>query len=151
MQELAKEKILEFLNSFVFFEDFTPGEKKKFANLKSSVVYSANGDTIIKEGDFDLSIFILLKGSAAITKSSRPDSVVAKLRKGDIFGEMGYLCKGPRTANVISCGDTYSLKLDGEMIDRLNISLQGKFTSKLIDLLVHRLDNANIQLGKFLR
>jgi CRP-like cAMP-binding protein len=52
------------------------------------------GDLVIKEGDYGISIYKILKGRVRITKkSSESEIALATLGPGDIFGEMAFLNK----------------------------------------------------------
>jgi CRP-like cAMP-binding protein len=52
------------------------------------------GDLVIKEGDFGISIYKILKGRVRITKRSDGSEIVlATLGPGEIFGEMAFLNK----------------------------------------------------------
>ncbi|MFM8793872.1 MAG: Crp/Fnr family transcriptional regulator [Acidimicrobiales bacterium] len=62
------------------------------------------GDVVFDEGDDPDSLFIVLTGRIAIAIGNRPfdhrESVVALMDEGDLFGEMGMLDKGPRSAGA---------------------------------------------------
>jgi CRP-like cAMP-binding protein len=52
------------------------------------------GDLVIKEGDYGISIYKILKGRVSITKKSDGSEIVlATLGPGEIFGEMAFLNK----------------------------------------------------------
>jgi CRP-like cAMP-binding protein len=59
------------------------------------------GDVLFNEGDVPDSIYLVTRGRIAIAKSSpidRRESVVALMEPGDLFGDMGMLDDGPRSA-----------------------------------------------------
>lgn len=62
------------------------------------------GDVLFDAGDDPDSLFIVLSGRIAIAIGNRPfdhrESVVALMDEGDLFGEMGMLDKGPRSAGA---------------------------------------------------
>lgn len=61
------------------------------------------GDLVIKEGDYGISVYKILKGRVSVTKRSGESEVaLATLGPGDIFGEMAFLNKllEIRTASV---------------------------------------------------
>jgi CRP-like cAMP-binding protein len=62
------------------------------------------GDVLFDTGDEPDSLFVVLKGRIAIAIGNRPfdhrESVVALMDDGDLFGDMGMLDKGPRSAGA---------------------------------------------------
>lgn len=67
------------------------------------------GDLIIKEGDYGLSIYKILKGQVNILqKSGDTEMVLATLGPGEIFGEMAFLTRllEPRSASARAVKDT---------------------------------------------
>jgi len=59
------------------------------------------GDVLFREGDPPDSLYLVLSGRIAIAMSSQVDhreSVVALMEPGDLFGELGFLDDGPRSA-----------------------------------------------------
>lgn len=64
------------------------------------------GETIVREGEKGLALFLLLEGSAEIRRSGRP---VASLGPGQFFGEAALLVEEPRTADVRATTDVCCL------------------------------------------
>ncbi len=62
------------------------------------------GDVLFETGDEPDSLYVVLKGRIAIAIGNRPfdhrESVVALMDDGDLFGDMGMLDKGPRSAGA---------------------------------------------------
>ena len=59
------------------------------------------GDILFQEGDPPDALYLVLSGRIAIAMSSQVDhreSVVALMEPGDLFGELGLLDEGPRSA-----------------------------------------------------
>lgn len=61
------------------------------------VVQAYEGDYIFREGDVGDEIFLILNGSATV---KRGEVELAKLRKGDLFGEMVLLKDNIRKADI---------------------------------------------------
>jgi len=62
------------------------------------------GDLLFREGDAPDALYVMIRGRVAIALDHRPidtrESVVALMETGDLFGEMGLLDGGARSANA---------------------------------------------------
>ncbi len=70
----------------------------------SAIREMIRGDVLFREGDEPDALYIVVKGRIAIALDHRPvdarESVVALMEAGDLFGEMGLLDGGERSANA---------------------------------------------------
>jgi CRP/FNR family transcriptional regulator, cyclic AMP receptor protein len=57
------------------------------------------GGHIVKQGDFAYRFFVILEGSASVSRDGR---ALAALNAGDVFGEMGVMDDARRNADVIA-------------------------------------------------
>lgn len=65
-----------------------------------------DGAVIIREGSFGEGTYVLLDGKVEISrKIDGRKVVIAALEKGDVFGEISYIDRQPRSASVIAMGD----------------------------------------------
>lgn len=65
-----------------------------------------DGDIIIKEGSFGEGTYVLLEGRVEISRKINGQKItIATLEKGDVFGEISYIDRQPRSASVIASGD----------------------------------------------
>ena len=132
------------------FKHFTENEKQCFANLQHSILAFGQGDYIIKEGDKNISLYVLIKGTVQITKSGN-DTPLATLQPGAIFGEMSFLSKKPRYSNVVADESVIVIKMDGEFFRKVKPEIRDKIKDYLIELLITRLDAMNEALSKISR
>jgi serine/threonine-protein kinase len=145
------EQVLALFDKIDFFSEFTAEEKKVIGGLKSNIQKFQPNERIIKQGEADFSVFILLKGNVSITKNEHPDLTLNKLKAGDVFGEMSLLAKRLRSTNVIADSEVISLKLDGEHFDKIDPVIQNKFKDRFIEILIKRLDDMNEAIMKIVR
>jgi len=80
------------------------------------------GEVIIKEGELDDTIFLLVKGAVAVFKHRRyeKEKLVGVLKEGEVFGEIVLLLGQPRSATVkVSVNESLilSFRLDKDKID----------------------------------
>ena len=134
-----EEDALEILKQIDFFKEFGPEEMRTL--LRSGEwVKASPGEPVITEGATDLFLYVLLRGQVNVVKNKK---VLATLDSGDSFGEIGALAGEPRTAHVISRGDSFLLRFDPGRINRLPTELQLKFVKKLLFTLASRLIDLN--------
>lgn len=67
------------------------------------------GDEIIREGDVDDSLYVLVAGRVSVTKGDR---VLAELGEGEVVGELALLDPAPRGASVRGISDVVLLRID---------------------------------------
>ena len=145
------EQVLALFDKIDFFLEFTSEEKKVVAGLKSNIQKFQPNEQIIKQGEADFSVYIVLKGSVSITKNEHPNLVLNKLKAGAVFGEMSLLAKRMRSTNVTAEGEVIALKIDGEYFDKIDLPLQSKFKDKFLEILIKRLDDMNETILKIVR
>jgi CRP-like cAMP-binding protein len=91
---------VERLSRTSFFADAAPEHLATVAGAGQERDL-VRGDVLFNEGDVPDSIYLVTRGRIAIAMSSpidRRESVVALMEPGDLFGDMGMLDDGPRSA-----------------------------------------------------
>jgi CRP/FNR family cyclic AMP-dependent transcriptional regulator len=77
------------------------------------------GDVLFNEGDPPESLYLVLRGRVAIALANpidRRESVVALMEQGDLFGEMGMLDDGPRSAMARALEPTTVLSIPYDQV-----------------------------------
>jgi CRP-like cAMP-binding protein len=139
--------LYDLIQEMPLFKHFSEEEKKRFAEIKHSLLKYKKDDYIIKEGDTYTSLYLLVRGTIAITKSGY-ETPISILKAGAIFGEMSYFTKKPRFSNVIAEGDVVVLKMDDAFFQKIGPTIREKINSYLMELLISRLDAMNESLSK---
>ena len=145
------EKALELFKDIPFFAEFNNEEKRFLASLDCNLLSCNDGETIVREGDIDLSLFILLQGQVSVIRKSMNKGVLSRLEPGAVFGVNSVVRKQARSTSIVSDGKAIILKMDASLIDQLNPLLLNKIKNRLIELLLKRLDEMNDQLMNLAR
>lgn len=97
------ERDWRLLNVYSQYEDFRPGEE------------------LIRIGDVDDSVYIIVDGEAqvVIARALGRKRVMAVLKKGAIFGEMSFFERKPRSASVLATTSGRALKITRQDFERL--------------------------------
>jgi CRP-like cAMP-binding protein len=84
-----------------FFSD-APADARSRIAAKGVVHQLQRGDVLFEEGDAPDAMYVVLTGRVAIAVANRPldnrESMLALMETGDLFGELGLLDEGPRSA-----------------------------------------------------
>ena len=91
-------------------------EAEKFLS-EATLIELQPSDLIIRKGDRDNTLFVLLSGLAEVT-AERSRLPLFTFGAGDTFGEIGFLTAVPRTANVIARTECKVLVLSGDFMER---------------------------------
>jgi CRP-like cAMP-binding protein len=105
------------------FRDFDPQERKSIAE-KFRMKQVSPGEVMIVEGKSSDGLYVVLHGSVQVAASAKAGKSVelARLKEGDIFGEMSLLTRLPATATVTSVGNAIVLRLPRENFQELVVT-----------------------------
>ncbi len=73
------------------------------------------GDTILKQGEKGLSLFVIVRGQVEVMLEGPPQKEIATLGEGAFFGELALLTDFPRSATVIAQVDTQCLEISRDL------------------------------------
>lgn len=113
---LGNLKIIKDLRKMPVFEPFSQEELKMLLNMSKLRIYRS-GETVIQEGNIDRWVYFLISGKIKISKKGKTVSVIKRL--GDIFGEMRFIDKAPRSAAAIADGETVCIAVDSDYVDKI--------------------------------
>ena len=143
-------------------QDFTPKEVDVLGSLMLQV-RARPGDMLIREGDINDWMMLLLSGTVDVGKRIGPDANheergdntrLAVLRPGTVRGERSMFDGEPRYASCWALSAVEAAVLDREAVARLirtRPDIGAKLLVKLTQLLAQRLRNTSGQLVRLLR
>ena len=96
------------------------------------------------EGEIDDAFYVLVSGSVLVRKGTKS---IAILRRGDCFGEMGYISKTRRTATILATSPVDIMKINATLIEQLTKDTQLRFHRVVLRTRVERLTRASDALS----
>ena len=131
-----------------FFHNFTDVDIWQVLHISNWHRIPAS-TTLIREGETGTSFFILASGEVKVTKSDR---VLNVLKTGECFGEMAYLGRRQfkRSASVISNSEITVIEIKADALNAATESCRHHFTAAFLELLVLRLESADVRLSQLL-
>ncbi|MGD9010019.1 MAG: cyclic nucleotide-binding domain-containing protein [Desulfobacteraceae bacterium] len=108
--------MLSNLKNIDVLEPFEDQELQRLMEMSKIRKFSA-GESIVKEGQTDTWLYILMFGRIKVSKNGKQVAVLD--RKGEIFGEMGALNSARRSATVFAETDTVCLATDMFYLEKL--------------------------------
>ena len=136
-QSLTEKERFNQLKALDFFRDFNASELWEIVRV---AVFEEvdEGVMIIAEGKEEDWIYLLAMGSVDIIKD---DVCVGSLGVGDCFGEMAFLSKERRSANIVAKTKVTAVKLNATAMARVSKSCNLKFSTVFIRILTQRLSD----------
>jgi CRP-like cAMP-binding protein len=142
--------LINWFKQIPFFDEFTNADKIKLAETSGIFKkYEKIGHTLFSDGGKGQSMFVILQGIIDITRnniqSDREKPVVlAKLKKGSVFGEISLLGNQKRTTSAITASSSVIvMEIDKKTIDSFDLSMRELFYKQMILILINRLDGMN--------
>jgi len=102
-------QILDALAGLALFSDLDRPQLEAVAHTMSEEAFPA-GQRILRQGFSGSGFFVILDGEVSVRVDG---SDVARLAKGDFFGEISLLLGEPPVADVVTVGPVVALQLAG--------------------------------------
>ncbi len=104
------------LKAIPLFSDLSDEEARRLAAFATETS-AAEGQILMKEGDYSTELIAIEEGTADVQKGGR---TIASLNAGDLIGEIGLLNREPRNATVITTSPMRMFKLTHWEIRRMS-------------------------------
>ena len=111
--------VLALLKRIDRFQNFSDKDLHSFMKIGKLREYNP-GEMIVKKGDTDRWAYFLISGEVKIVKGGETLGILN--RSGDLFGEMGVVDGGPRSATVWARTKTMVLGVDCSVLARDEIN-----------------------------
>lgn len=105
------------LHSVALLQGLNREEAERFLSA-ATLLTLRSGDRVIRQGEVDNTLYVLLSGIAEIQLDDNQGPPLAVIGAGDSFGEIGFLTEVPRTANVVARADCQVLMLSHDFMQR---------------------------------
>lgn len=105
------EALAELLNRSLKLEGFFPEFKAEHVNMlfiHSGLYAYPKGAHVVEQGETGRDLYVIQKGKVAVSHGT---TVLSTLKEGDIFGEIGLLGDGVRSATVSASEDCRIFRL----------------------------------------
>ena len=145
--------LMKYINEIAFFDQFSKTNKNALVETVGIIKkYEKRGYTIFNDGGKGSSMFVILEGVINITRENLHGNkvksvVLAKLKKGSVFGEISLLSNQRRTTSAITESSLVILmEINKETLESFDLSMRELFHKEMISILIRRLDDMNKRL-----
>ncbi len=124
-----------------FFHEFRDSETWEIVRMSSWRRHSPQ-KVVVKEGDVDESVFIIVDGEARVSKGGKD---VDMLGKGDCFGELLYFeeARSQRATTVAASSALSVVEVKAQALQQATDALQKLFNKAFLRILVNRLSQVS--------
>lgn len=148
-KQVTDSEKINSLKGLDFFKGFSDVELWEVLAISQWGKFPA-GKTLVKEGEFGSSFFLLVKGQVNVLKNGKK---LTSISKGSCFGEMAYIDKenATRIASILSISPVTLMKISSSALENASDNLQLRFNRAFMKILVRRLASSNAELtGDFI-
>jgi small-conductance mechanosensitive channel/CRP-like cAMP-binding protein len=117
---VERHRAVDVLNSVPVFVPLSPEELEQMSRHCVRLEFG-RGERIVHQGDPGDAMYIVLEGTAIVTVRTEHDAEreVARLSRGEFFGEMALLTGDPRTASVTAVDDLAVLVIHKDALQEM--------------------------------
>ena len=133
-----RDELLDAISGFGLFSDLSAPQLEAIIHIFDERMF-ADGETIVHQGLSGSGFFVIIDGEARVEADGRE---LARLQRGDFFGEVAILIGVPAIADVIATRQMRCLVLPGPALESFLIS-QPKVMYRMLQAQTRRLRAAN--------
>ena len=112
---IDRDELIDAISGFGLFSDLSAPQLEAIIHIFDERMF-AEGETIVHQGLSGSGFFVIIDGEARVEADGRE---LARLQRGDFFGEVALLEHKPRNADVVADGVCHLLQLDARPFRRL--------------------------------
>lgn len=131
---------MEILARIPLFKGLTPAEREVVLKMAKNIKRIKADKSFIKEGAHEPFFYIILAGKAEVFHRGKR---IGELHPGQFIGEVGFICKEPRSATVIAKDDMAVMLITSEDFRKLPTRIRESIKDKIISGLVERVSGMN--------
>jgi len=139
--DFSHAKMILILEKIPMFRDFKPFEREKIVD-HAHFYHAMDKDVLIEQNTLDTSFYVLMNGHADVFVE-KVSGKVASIEPGEFFGELSFLLNRPRSSTVIATKESVLLRLDRQLLGKLNADIREKIKDQIIIKLVNLLERKN--------
>ena len=128
--------VADTLGQLALFADLTPAQLEAVAHTHEEDVFAA-GERVLRKGLSGGNFYVILEGDAAVDLDGQH---LARLGRGDFFGDISALTGEPPTTDVIAVTILRCLVIPAQQLERLVLD-RPQFALRLLRLEARRLRN----------
>ena len=128
--------VADTLGQLALFADLTSAQLEAVAHTHEEDVFAA-GERVLRKGLTGGNFYVILEGEAAVELDGRQ---LARLGRGDFFGEISALIGDPPTADVVAVSILRCLVIPGQQLERLLLD-RPQLALRLLRMEARRLRN----------
>ncbi|MCJ8312983.1 MAG: cyclic nucleotide-binding domain-containing protein [Saccharospirillaceae bacterium] len=139
--DFSHAKMVLILEKIPMFRQFKPYEREKIVD-HAHFYHATSADRVIEQGTLDTSFYVLMSGKTEVFIEG-VEASVAQIEPGEFFGELSFLLNRPRSSTVIASKDCVLLRLDRQLLGKLNAEMREKIKDQIIVKLANLLELKN--------
>lgn len=137
-------EMLALAKKLPIFKSLTQMELRKIAEMENHFRTITPGETFITENTKGDSFFIILEGTAIVTKNAVPGKVLGRIPPGSVCGELAYLTGGMRITNVMAQQQAVKvMEINKAFFRTVGLEARDKIKDNLMGVLVGRINSMN--------